>query len=263
MKNSSEHIGYQFYRSIGTPTFKILYHPTIINAEYIPESGPIILCGNHLHVWDQFPVVCSTKRTIHWMSKKEYFEGKLAPFFKTSGCIPVDRQNNPTESKNIAMDYLNNGSAIGIFPEGTRNKFQAEKFKFLQLEKMHNEIQNQLENYVIDEKAGIKQLEYIKERLKELSVNMEVEKSILESRGYSVNEEDMILPFKYGTVSMAKKTNAQIVPFAVTGDYTVNNKNLVVSFGKPFYVEDDLEKTNEKLMENVKQLIKNNINKKF
>ena len=256
MKKQSEHLGYQFYRSIGTPAFKLLYHPKILNADRIPEDGPIILCGNHLHVWDQFPVVCATKRTIYWMSKKEYFEGRLAPFFKTSGCIPVDRQNNPTESKNIAIDCLNKGGAIGIFPEGTRNKFQVERIKYLQLEEMFNEIKVLMESNMINGQEGTKQFEYIENCMIQTADRMLMEKKNLEDRGFTVLEDDIILPFKYGAVSMAQKTNAQIVPFAVIGDYTINNKNLTVSFGEPFYVKDSLEKANAKLMESVRQLIK-------
>ena len=41
---------------------------------------------------DQCNVVISTKRALSYMAKKEYFDDKkVAWFFRSAGCIPVDR----------------------------------------------------------------------------------------------------------------------------------------------------------------------------
>ncbi len=65
---------------------------------------------------------------------------------------------------------------------------------------------------------------------------------------------DILLPFKYGTVSMAYKTNATIVPFAIRGEYKKSKNNLVIEFGKPFKVNENLEESNKQLEEEVKKL---------
>ena len=108
------------------PLFKIYYlikyRPTIIGKENIPKKGPIIVCGNHIHTHDQFNVMIVTRRVIHYMAKEEYFEGKQAWFFKLVRCIKVDRKNHDDNAKEIALHILNKGGAVGIFPEGTRNK---------------------------------------------------------------------------------------------------------------------------------------------
>ena len=67
---------------------------------------------------------------------------------------------------------------------------------------------------------------------------------------------DIILPFKYGAVSFAQKTNAYIVPFSITGSYNIFKRNLKLIYGKPYKVTGDLEVENEKLMKKVKELIK-------
>ena len=117
-----ESFGYKFFRAILSPIFKLWYNPKVINKEYLNVSGPIIIAGNHKHVYDQCLTIISTKRIINYMAKKEYFDGKLAWFFKMVGCIPVNRQIKDVSAKNAAIMILNNGGAIGIFPEGTRNK---------------------------------------------------------------------------------------------------------------------------------------------
>lgn len=108
------------------PLFKIYYlikyRPTIIGKENIPKKGPIIVCGNHIHTHDQFNVMIVTRRVIHYMAKEEYFEGKQAWFFKLVRCIKVDRKNHDDNAKEIALHILNKGGAVGLFPEGTRNK---------------------------------------------------------------------------------------------------------------------------------------------
>lgn len=189
-KHSSEFM-YRFLRPILGTVFKLYYHPTIIGQENIPKTGPILIVGNHKHLMDQCGPIIATKRVIHYMAKDEYFKGKWAWFFRITGCIPVNRRIKDTKAKEMAIDLLNDTKAIGIFPEGTRNK-----------------------------------------------------------------TTKTLLPFKYGAVSMAKKTDAFLVPFAITGDYQFRSHNLVYHFGKPFKVTDlDLGEANHLLEGTIKTLI--------
>ena len=177
------------------PLFKFYYSPKNINKDRIPEDGAIIIACNHKHVYDQCLTIMATKRVIHYMAKKEYFEGALAPFFKLVGCIPVDRSRRDFSSAKSALSVLKNDGAIGIFPEGTRNK--TDKF---------------------------------------------------------------MLPLKTGTVSMAKKTGAYIVPCGLTGDYKFRSKNLTIRYGEPFKVGDmTLEEANRKLHDEIEKLMLENL----
>lgn len=74
--------------------------------------------------------------------------------------------------------------------------------------------------------------------------------------------EELLLPFKYGAVSMAKKTNSIIIPYSITGDYKLFSKNLKIVFGKPIDVSKlEIEKANEKLFNSIKRLLKKNMDK--
>lgn len=189
-------IGYLLLTPIMRVLFKLYYNPKIINKEVIPKEGPILIVGNHKHIYDQCLTIMATKRVIHYMAKKEYFDGKMAWFFKLVGCIPVDRSIKDHNATDKALKVLNNGGAIGLFPEGTRNK----------------------------------------------------------------TKDVFLLPFKFGTVSMAKKTNATIIPFGLTGDYKFRSKNLTIRYGTPFKVGDmDLEDANKKLYEEVERLMRENL----
>ena len=197
MQKKNEKMGaYSFFKTILVPIFKFWYRPTIIGKENIPKDGPILIVGNHKHLYDQCLAIIATKRPIHYMAKKEYFDGRHAWFFKLVGCIPVDRSKKDNNATSLALEVLKNGYALGLFPEGTRNK-----------------------------------------------------------------TDQFLLPFKYGAVSMAHKTDSLIVPFGITGDYKFRSKNLTIRFGKPFKVDDDLEKANKKLEKEVEKLMRLNIDK--
>ncbi len=71
--------------------------------------------------------------------------------------------------------------------------------------------------------------------------------------------DEVLLPFKFGAVVMAKKTNSMIIPYSITGDYRFRSKNLKIVFGKPLDVSAlSVEEANVLLFETVKQLILDN-----
>lgn len=71
----------------------------------------------------------------------------------------------------------------------------------------------------------------------------------------TVNRTDeYLLPFKFGAVSFASKTGASVVPFAICGKYKIFKDNIIIIYGKPYKVGDDLEKENQKLREKVRKL---------
>lgn len=245
---------YAFGRNLSEAYVMKKWHPTIINADLIPTDGPIILCGNHLHKHDQFPVMCATKRTIHWMAKDEYFTDiKSAPVMHMMGCIRVNRGEGKIDnSKEIAIDYLNKGSAVGIFPEGTRNVYQIALKK---LSCIRNEMESIINCGFID-KIAQEKLEKLNQQYKLCLRELEQAKQIVEKKGNKVIENELLLPFKFGAISMAAHTGAKIVPFAVTGDYTEDNDNLMVRFGEAYNLSSsDYENESNVLREKVKQLL--------
>ncbi|MDE6594233.1 MAG: 1-acyl-sn-glycerol-3-phosphate acyltransferase [Oscillospiraceae bacterium] len=66
--------------------------------------------------------------------------------------------------------------------------------------------------------------------------------------------EYLLLPFKYGAVSMADKTKAPIIPYAIAGRYKPFG-GLTVKFGKPFYTTGDLRDDNKRLYEEITRLL--------
>ena len=70
--------------------------------------------------------------------------------------------------------------------------------------------------------------------------------------------DKVILPFKIGAVKMAHDTNSKIVPFIITGKYRIIGRSVRLEFLKPISVSDDLDKSNEKLMNIIENKLKEN-----
>ena len=259
--------------TLGT-IYKLWYRPKIIGKENIPKEGSMILVGNHVHIMDQCNVIISTKRCIHYMAKKEYFdskykEGKFPWFFRGAGCIPVDRSKKDDEAVASALEVLNNGQALGLFPEGTRNGLKEDRIKEL-YQKYGNE-ESYKSFYKRIKKNKTSQVDYLEE-LFQRDIITEEEfldnlgnvddylKDLIKLKRISEDEyyNHILLPLKFGAVSMANKTDSYLVPFAITGDYKFLSKNLKVRIGEPFKVDDDLASANERLDKAIKSLYKEN-----
>jgi 1-acyl-sn-glycerol-3-phosphate acyltransferase len=116
---------YKGLRPLAVAGFGSIMRPKIIGRENIPKDGRVVIAGNHTKPFDVFMLFLSTRRCLHFLAKAELFKGPLDKFFKAAGIIPVDRSRKNPEALNAARDYLNNESAVAIFPEGTTNKTDA------------------------------------------------------------------------------------------------------------------------------------------
>ena len=69
-------------------------------------------------------------------------------------------------------------------------------------------------------------------------------------------EESLLLPFKFGAVSLAKKENALIIPFATVGLYNKEKDQLITRIGKPLDISGmDLEEANALLRKTIIKLM--------
>ena len=121
---------YKVCKVIYTVLLKVLYRPTAIGIENIPEDGAIIFAGNHVHAVDPVVVMTHTKRIVHYMAKESLFKGLHGILFKEIGLIKVYRSKNNPEAIQAAVELLKQGGTLGIFPEGTRNRTEAELLRF-------------------------------------------------------------------------------------------------------------------------------------
>lgn len=251
--------------------FKIFYNPKIIGKENIPDKGPVIIAGNHVHLYDQCHVLISTKRYINYMAKKEYFSSKLTSwFFKNVGCIKVDRTKKDDLAVNEALGVLNRGGALGIFPEGTRNALKKDEIKILYSKYFNDYSKRKFKSFLKKNTPKKSQVLLLEKLYNDKKISLEcfynslentdkclkklLEEKIIDKKTY---DDSLILDFKYGAVSLASKTKSVIIPVVVTGTYKFRSNNLTVKIGKSINVDDkDLKEANLNLRKTMIEMIK-------
>jgi 1-acyl-sn-glycerol-3-phosphate acyltransferase len=94
-------------------------------VEVLPESGPVLVVGNHDSHWDPVMVGISAirRRQIKALAKSELWNVRgLAPILNGMGQIPIERGAGDAGALARAIEELRRGSCIGVFPEGTRSR---------------------------------------------------------------------------------------------------------------------------------------------
>lgn len=102
-----------FFRVLGG--FRVMHH------ERVPKEGAIILAPNHVSFADPPAVACATARQLCFMAQAQLFK---LPIFRSIiralGAFPVRRGEADTQAIHTAIEILNSGGAVLVFPEGRR-----------------------------------------------------------------------------------------------------------------------------------------------
>ena len=85
----------------------------------VPLQGPAIIVANHRSGVDPQAIQAGTKRIIHWLMAREYYERRAMNwFFRLLGAIAVNRDGKDLGATKAALRTLKEGHVVGLFPEG-------------------------------------------------------------------------------------------------------------------------------------------------
>jgi len=107
----------------------LLFRPKVTGLRHVPTSGPVIIASNHLSFSDSIFMPLVVPRKVTFLAKSEYFTSPgIKGFIKkltfiALGQVPVDRSGGKRSQAALltGLRVLNEGSCIGIYPEGTRS----------------------------------------------------------------------------------------------------------------------------------------------
>ncbi|MEO1373855.1 MAG: lysophospholipid acyltransferase family protein [Cyanobacteria bacterium J06635_10] len=109
--------------SVVNPMLRVYFRGRIYGAENVPRNGALVVVSNHASNFDPPIVSNSVCRPVSYMAKEELFK---IPIFKQAiqlyGAYPVSRGNADRNAIRKALEYLNDGWAVGIFLQGTRTQ---------------------------------------------------------------------------------------------------------------------------------------------
>ncbi len=101
---------------------RILFRMRIDGLNNVPREGGFLVVSNHLHNADPVLISVASPGPMHYMAKKELMTvpvvGKVIQY---GGAFPVDRGKADRQAIQMATERLQQGIAVGMFPEGTRS----------------------------------------------------------------------------------------------------------------------------------------------
>lgn len=106
----------------------ILLYPTKVLGKKRRVKGKKILVCNHLSITDVFIMGANNRGQVHFLSKREFHDKNrfTKMLVNALGMVPVDRGKPDLVAVKKVFGLLKKNKTIGIFPEGTRNKTDAD-----------------------------------------------------------------------------------------------------------------------------------------
>ena len=100
---------------------QVMFRPTVIGADNIPLTGPVIIAPIHRSNVDFAFSLFISPRKVFFMAKEGVFHPAIfRALLLRLGAFPVNRNSADRESMRLAEEVLKRGEALILFPEGTR-----------------------------------------------------------------------------------------------------------------------------------------------
>lgn len=92
--------------------------------ENLPQDQGFVLAANHVSNLDPWPLGLPLwpRRQLRFMAKSELFNPILAPILRGGGAFRVRRGEGDVEAMRTAVELVQSGEIVVMFPEGTRQK---------------------------------------------------------------------------------------------------------------------------------------------
>ena len=113
---------YWIGKSLSTVICKLFGRWKVIGRDNIPQKGGVLVCANHVSYIDPPALGAGATRRLHFMAKLELFQIPIIGLFiKGLGAFPVKRGTADRGALKKAIEYLQAGKAVAMFPEGQRS----------------------------------------------------------------------------------------------------------------------------------------------
>jgi 1-acyl-sn-glycerol-3-phosphate acyltransferase len=91
----------------------------VIGCERARRDGGLLLAANHISHFDPLIISSVVRRKIDWMAMAEFFPNPLlGSFLRAVDAFPADRDRANRKTIRTAIERLNEGRMVGVFPEG-------------------------------------------------------------------------------------------------------------------------------------------------
>lgn len=124
---------YEFAKFLLKCYYKVRFKITVIGADRVPSTGPVMLCSNHISDFDPPLIGLALDRQLSFFAKSELFElPVIGKVFPSLNAIPVSRGKSDRAALKSSINALKEDRCLLIFPEGHRNKGDVKQLQSLQ-----------------------------------------------------------------------------------------------------------------------------------
>jgi 1-acyl-sn-glycerol-3-phosphate acyltransferase len=110
---------------------RLLWRVRWTNTEYIPETGGLIIAGNHQTYLDPFWIACIIDRPVRFLAWDAAFSWPLVGrFMGLFGAWPLPLEGTDPAPIRRSLQWVREGNAVEIFPEGGRGHSDGSMRKF-------------------------------------------------------------------------------------------------------------------------------------
>lgn len=104
-----------FFRFVG----KLFARVEVTGAENLPKSGPLLLVGNHSAVIEAALMIAYVPYNVEVMAAADIpLDPRYGWVGDLYGVLPIKRGTMDRDGLNVALDILEQGGVVGLFPEG-------------------------------------------------------------------------------------------------------------------------------------------------
>ncbi|NES94298.1 MAG: 1-acyl-sn-glycerol-3-phosphate acyltransferase [Desertifilum sp. SIO1I2] len=100
--------------------FLSLYFSQILieGLENLPDTGPVVLAPKHYSRWDPLAIALLSVEPLYFMTNANQFSGVQGWFIERLGAFPVELNRPSLSSLRCAVELLQQGKKLVLFPEG-------------------------------------------------------------------------------------------------------------------------------------------------
>jgi 1-acyl-sn-glycerol-3-phosphate acyltransferase len=118
-------------RPIVATVCRLLWRIRWIGTENIPASGGLIIASNHQTYIDPFWISCPVRRPVRYLAWDAAFNWPIAGWcIRMLGAWPLQLEGSDPKPIRRSLQWVSDGGAVVIFPEGGRGNADGSMRKF-------------------------------------------------------------------------------------------------------------------------------------
>ena len=112
----------RFFRLPNRAVSRTFFDLNVEGLRNVPREGAVVIAANHFSHLDPPMIAVNLDRYIRFLAVDDLFLKSKAFSFVLEffGTIPLDRTGYPIRAMREAIEHLEGGGAVGLFPEGRR-----------------------------------------------------------------------------------------------------------------------------------------------